>query len=261
MIQYIYRFLVQPGAIAILSAEDMKRVVKMSKNFFIKSGILFRRRFPIVPARVVIDKEERVKLLVMYHDGRGHFLVKRVFQELFEKYWWPTLYQDILKHTQECHACQMCSKKVAKSKRKAFIISPSAIFEMFGIDFVGPLPVSEKGNKYILVITEYVTKWAIAIAVQRDDAQTVAHNLFRHVICVFVCPGILECDRGTHFINQTMDFLCRMVNTTLKPSTSYHPQTNGNTEATNKTLVRIFKNQKEQRKLELVSTPEIFHTG
>jgi hypothetical protein len=234
-------FLLNPSAKLKLTDEDIKRVQKMSKNFYIEKGNLFKRRFPVVSARVVLDKEERKRFLAMYHDGRGHFSVKRVFQELFEQFWWPTMYQDVVKHSQECHACQMCSKDIVKSTKKSFIISPSAIFEMFGIDFVGPLSVSETGNKYILVITEYMTKWALAIAVPKDDAQTVAHNLFRHVICVFGCPGILVCDRGSHFINQTMDHLCRLVNTTLKPSTSYHPQTNGNTEATNKTLVRILK--------------------
>ena len=79
-------------------------------------------------------------------------------------------------------------------------------FEKWGIDFVGPIkPPSRYGRKrYILVATEYVTKWAEALATKTDDAEIVAKFIYEYIIIRFGCPKELVNDRGTHFINSTI---------------------------------------------------------
>jgi hypothetical protein len=76
----------------------------------------------------------------------------------------------------------------------------------WGIDFMGPIkPPSRHGQKYyILVATEYVTKWAKAIATKIDDAKIVAKFLYKNTIARFGCTKEVVSDRRTHFLNSTI---------------------------------------------------------
>ena len=80
-------------------------------------------------------------------------------------------------------------------------------FEKWGIDFVGPIkPPSRYGQKrYILVATVYVTKWVKAMATKIDDAKTVVKFIYENIITWFGCPKKLVNDRGTHFLNDTIE--------------------------------------------------------
>ena len=82
-------------------------------------------------------------------------------------------------------------------------------FEKWAIDFVGPinLPRKKTGERYIITATDYVTRWAEAQAVKDCTADTAAHFIFEHILTRFGCPNILMSDRGTHFVNETIESL------------------------------------------------------
>ena len=84
-----------------------------------------------------------------------------------------------------------------------------AHFEKWRIDFVSPIaPTTHYGCKcYILVATDYATKWAEAAATRTDDAKTMAKFLYKNIISRFGCPKELVSDRGTHFLNSTIEAL------------------------------------------------------
>ena len=114
-------------------------------------------------------------------------------------------------------------------------------FEKWGIDFVGPIkPPSCYGQKhYILVATEYVTKWAEALATKTDDAKTVAKFIYENIITWFGCPKELVSDRGTHFLNDIIEQLTNKFLIKHRKTTPYHPRANGQTEKTNGILCKI----------------------
>ena len=120
-------------------------------------------------------------------------------------------------------------------------ILAQAPFEKWGIDFVGPIaPASRYGQKhYILVATDYVTKWAEAAATKNDNANTVATFLYENIITHFGCPKELVSDRGTHFINHTIAALTAKYEIKHRKTTPYHPRANGQTEKTNGILCKI----------------------
>ena len=111
----------------------------------------------------------------------------------------------------------------------------------WGIDFVEPIaPTSRNGQKhYILVVSDYVTKWAEAIATKTDNANIVATFLYEHIITCFGCPKKLISDRVTHFINSTIAALTVKYEIKHCKTTSYHPCANGQTEKTNGILCMI----------------------
>ncbi|XP_023738284.1 uncharacterized protein LOC111886280 [Lactuca sativa] len=102
----------------------------------------------------------------------------------------------------------------------------------------------QKGNKYILVTVDYVSKWAEAQALPTNDAQVVVRFL-KKLFSRFGVPKALISDRVTHFTNDQLDKVLQKYGVHHRFSTSYHPQTSGQTEVTNRALNRILSNRKE----------------
>nr|GEX60116.1 reverse transcriptase domain-containing protein [Tanacetum cinerariifolium] len=113
------------------------------------------------------------------------------------------------------------------------------IFNVWGIDFMGPFP-SSKGNKYILVVVEYLSKWVEGKALLMNDAQVVVKFL-KSLFSRFGTLKAIISDRGTHFCNDQFSRVMAKYGVTHRLSTAYHPQTSGQVEVTNRRLKRILK--------------------
>jgi len=116
-----------------------------------------------------------------------------------------------------------------------------ASFKKWGIDFVGPiaLPTRRGRKRYIVIATNYATKWAEALATKNDDAPTVARFLYENIISHYGCPGELISDRGTHFLNETIENLTNTFLIKHRKTSPYHPRANGQTEKTNGILRKL----------------------
>ena len=112
------------------------------------------------------------------HDGHGHFGRDATFCRLRGSYWWPRAYTDVKEYVEKCHICQIFDRMKPPSG-PIFPLKIDQLFEQFGLDFVGPLPETNNGNKYILVCTEYYTRWPLAKAVNSADSKVVARFLSR----------------------------------------------------------------------------------
>nr|GFA84225.1 reverse transcriptase domain-containing protein [Tanacetum cinerariifolium] len=99
------------------------------------------------------------------------------------------------------------------------------IFLVWGIDFMGPFP-SSKGNKYILVAVDYLSKWVEAKALPTNDARVVVKFL-KSLFSRFGTPKAIISDRGTHFCNDQFSRVMEKYEVTHRLSTAYHPQTSG----------------------------------
>ncbi|GJS19150.1 putative nucleotidyltransferase, ribonuclease H [Tanacetum coccineum] len=113
------------------------------------------------------------------------------------------------------------------------------VFNIWGLDFMGPF-LNSKGNKYILVAVDYVSKWVKAQALPTNDAHIVIRFL-RRLFARFGVPKALISNRGTHFCNSQLEKALQKYRVTHKLSTAYHPQTNGQTEVTNRAIKRILE--------------------
>ncbi|GJZ15751.1 reverse transcriptase domain-containing protein [Tanacetum coccineum] len=113
------------------------------------------------------------------------------------------------------------------------------IFDVWGIDFMGPFP-SSRGNKYILVAVDYLSKWVEAKALPTNDARVVVKFL-KSLFSRFGAPRAIISDRGTHFCNDKFARVMSKYDVTHHLSTPYHPQTSGQVEVTNRGLKRILE--------------------
>nr|KAJ0210061.1 hypothetical protein LSAT_V11C400224140 [Lactuca sativa] len=127
-----------------------------------------------------------------------------------------------------CKSCERCQRTGNISQKKQMPQNPILVcenFDVWGIDFMSPFPISF-GNVYILLAVDYVSKWVEARATRSDDAKMIIEFLKSNVFARFGVPRALISDRGTHFCNKMMEALLKKYNVTHRVSTAYHPQTN-----------------------------------
>ena len=120
-----------------------------------------------------------------------------------------------------------------------FTLAPTAPWERVGIDFIGPLPETEKGNKYIITAIDYFTKWPEAKAVLAATAQVAIEFLYEEVICRYGLVKYFHTDRGTHFNNELMQMMTNKFKIRHHQVITYYPQTNGLLEYFNGTLKQM----------------------
>ncbi|CAN6579362.1 unnamed protein product [Malus baccata var. baccata] len=114
------------------------------------------------------------------------------------------------------------------------------IFDVCGIDFMGPFP-SSFGFTYILLAVDYVSKWVEAKATRTNDSKVVADFVKTNIFSRFGMPRVLISDGGSHFCNRTIEALLKKYHVTHKVSTPYHRQTNGQAEVSNREIKQILE--------------------
>lgn len=159
---------------------------------------------------------------------------------LLSRLWWPTLYNDARELVVGCYTCQRAGKLL---KRDFMPLNPShaqELFERWGLDFIGPLKASRaRSCRYIVVVTEYLTKWAKARALPDNSTLSTTRFIYKHIITQYGIPIQLTSDRGGHFVNHVVILLTTEFKIFHSLSSLYYSRANGQEEAKNKILVSI----------------------
>src|ERR1044071_1669824 len=116
------------------------------------------------------------------------------------------------------------------------MIPPIDLFQRWGIDIVGPLLMTEDGNRYIIVAINYFSKWTEARPLRHANAILVATFIYEEIICRYRPPTVIQSDQDTHFINQVIKQLTERFRIKHSISSAYHSQSNGLVERFNRTL-------------------------
>nr|GFA71429.1 reverse transcriptase domain-containing protein [Tanacetum cinerariifolium] len=126
-----------------------------------------------------------------------------------------------------------------RNRMRCLRIPSKLVNYVWGIDFIGPFP-SSRGNKYILVAVDYLSKWVEAKALPTNDARVVCKFL-KSLFVRFGSPRAIISDCGTHFCNDQFSKVMLKYGVTHRLSTAYHPQTSGQVEVLNRGLKRILE--------------------
>ena len=186
--------------------------------------------------RKVVQTHEIEWICSMFHDDptSAHCDFNTTYGKINQRYFWSTMYRDVKNFVQSCDTCQRQGKP--RKQTKIHPITPSSLFDRWGVDIVGPLPVTQNGNRYIIVAVDYFSRWPEAQPLKEANANTVANFLYREIICRFGAPQVLQSDRGTHFLNQVIKELTEKFRIKHSLSSPYHPQSNGLVERFNRSL-------------------------
>nr|GEX71726.1 retrovirus-related Pol polyprotein from transposon 297 family [Tanacetum cinerariifolium] len=152
--------------------------------------------------RRCVAGQEAIGILNACHSGPtgGHYGANYTAKKVFDScFYWPTIYKDAFELVKHCDSCQRQGKISQRDEMPQNSIQVCEIFDVWGIDFMGPFS-SSKGNKYILVAIDYLSKWVEAKALPNNDARVVVKFL-KSLFSRFGTPKAIISDRGTHFCN------------------------------------------------------------
>ena len=116
------------------------------------------------------------------------------------------------------------------------------IFYVWGIDFMGPFP-SSFGNMYILLAVDYLSKWVEATTCPRNDVITVVRFIQRNILSRFGAPRTIISDEGSHFENKVFAKLVSRYGIKHLMGMTYHPQSNGQVEISNREIKKLWRKQ------------------
>nr|GFB49380.1 reverse transcriptase domain-containing protein [Tanacetum cinerariifolium] len=224
-----------------MTSQQKKKFFKDARHYFWDDPYLFRTCADQIIRRCVAG-QEAIDILNACHSGPigGHYGANYTAKKFFDSgFYWPLIYKDAFELVKRCDSCQRQGKVSQKDEMPQNFIQICKIFDMWGIDFMGPFPNS-KGNKYILVAVDYLSKWVEAKALPTNDARVVVKFL-KSLFSRFGTPKAIISDRGTHFCNDQFSRVMEKYGVTHRLSTAFHPQTSGRVEVTNRGLKHILE--------------------
>jgi transposase InsO family protein len=185
----------------------------------------------------------RVEAIKGCHDEAGHQGFDRSLSLLRERFWWPGMRAQLREAIDKCGRCKRfkagCHRDPLKTVWATYPldlvhVDHLAIERSPDPDVSGHIPVQQ-----VLVVTDHFTRYARAFPVPNLSAQTTARVLAREYFMVHGVPARLLSDQGKAFTNRLMKELCAALNVQLLRTSPYHPQTNGQVERFNRTLISM----------------------
>ena len=210
--------------------------------FTLIRGVLFRMG-PDDQLRRCLEEPERKQVMRALHAGPsgGHFAAVTTINRIRTAgYWWPYIIRDVKNFVGQCDQCQRTGAPSFRNHWPLTPIIPLAPFEKWGIDFIGPInPVTVRKRRYIILATDYATRWVEARATVKNDAPAAATFLFEEIMMRFGHPLELVSDRGKHFLNDVIINITERYLIKHRKTTPYNPKANGLTERANGIVGKI----------------------
>ena len=222
--------------------QQKKRFFAHLKHYYWEEPILYRHCADQVIRRCV-PEDEMHSILNHCHTlpCGGHFGGQRTAAKVLQSgFYWPSLFKDAHQFVSTCDKCQRMGNISRKDEPPMHPILEVELFDLWGIDFMGPFSASYN-NLYILLVVDYVSKWVEAIPTRTNDAKVVAQFLRSHIFSRFGTPRALITDNGTHFSNKVIDKVLQKYGVRHRTSLAYHPQSNGQAEVSNREIKSILE--------------------
>ncbi|XGW13215.1 hypothetical protein V3C99_013667, partial [Haemonchus contortus] len=190
----------------------------------------------------VVPKSKRKALFDEAHGGAmaGHLNGRKLYRQLRKIAFWEGMEADIAKWSKECSNCFL-SRAHERLTPPLKPFTTSAPFELIGLDLV-EYGLTERGNKYALVVIDHFSKFVGAYPIPNKSAETVARALFERWICGGCrWPKRIHSDQGPEFINSVLSGICEMTGIAQTATKGYNPRENGMTERAIGTLTRMLR--------------------
>ena len=176
--------------------------------------------------QAIVPLSERRKVLSYSYDHptAGHLGIRKTLSKIRQAYYWPGLQQDARHYVAGCEKCQTSKGPLKTPRAPLQKVGASRPMERIATDILGELPLTDKGNRYILVRSDYFTKWTEAFPMQNMEARTVADIIVREVVSRFGVPSSIHSDQGRQYESQPFSEMCKVLHIKKTRTTPYHPQ-------------------------------------
>lgn len=217
--------------------------------------------------RIYVPDSIRLEVLRLCHDSllAGHFGIEKTMNLVMRSYWWPTFRKDVKLYVS---SCQMCGRTKTITQLPAGLLKPLPIpkrpWASLSVDFIVGLPLVS-GYDSVCVFVCRLTKMAHFIPTTTTiTAMGLAELFVRDIFRLHGLPFDIVSDRGPQFVSNFWRELLKLLNIQQKLSTAFHPQTDGQTEITNKTLeqyLRCYLDYQQENWLQLLPIAEFVYNN
>ena len=211
-----------------------------------RDGLVYSRSGAVY---VPNDRRMKTRLLELAHDAAGHFGRARTVERLSRHCVWTGMTSEVEDY---CRGCAVCAVNKTSNTMPAGKLVPMPIperpWDSVGVDFTGPLPETKRGNNSIMATIDRLTKMLMLRACNTTITGIESGRLLLdQMLTVGRLPSSIVSDRDVRFTGVAWGQLWRGLKTEQKMSTSYHPQTDGQTERANRTLQTVLRSYAESR--------------
>jgi hypothetical protein len=191
-----------------------------------------------------IGEDKKKQILYEYHDAPlgGHRGMNKTYIAIEIRFSWPNMKKEIEEYVKRCKSCQM-NKLLSPKGRAPMEITTTAEhpFEKCSLDIVGPLPETEKGNKYILTFQDDLSKLVMGIPIPQQDAETTAREFVINLILKMGTPKQILTDQGANFLSEIFKNVCKLLRIKKLRTTAFRPESNGGLERSHRVLAEYLR--------------------
>jgi RNase H-like domain found in reverse transcriptase/Reverse transcriptase (RNA-dependent DNA polymerase)/Integrase zinc binding domain/Retroviral aspartyl protease len=230
-------------ALAVTDSSYQDLIVRhLHYGLIVKDGLVYS---PAGLLYIPAGNDLRTILLREVHDAPtgGHLGREKTYSRLTAEVYWKGIHNDVRDYVTSCVSC---ARNKAMNRSTAGMMQPLPIparrWETITMDFVGPLPMTRNQHDFLIVVVDKFSKMVHLIPTHKKvRAPEVAQLVFDNVIRIHGFPDYIVSDRDRKFTSIFWRALWKLTGTTLKHSTSYHPQTDGQTENVNRAVQDIMR--------------------
>lgn len=220
----------------------------ISRSFSINDGLLVNKSAGY--ARPVIPKSMRQNILTEFHSIpiSGHLGFSRTYSKIQLRMYWRTMKTDLFNFISSCESCLSQKRHYGKSHGQLHPIPcPDYPFEFVSTDVVGPFPLSQSNNRYIVNAICLFSKWAEVRAIPDQTGPTIAKFLEEQVFCRHSCPKFLLSDNGPCYISKVLADHNKLYGVKAKFITPYNSKSNGLSERLHQTFSKMISHYVNER--------------
>ena len=233
-----------PGTDQLRSVSmETRNLWSQRPTIYLENGILVRSTDNDHTVQLVVPVSIRKQLFDNTHAGplSAHLGSERTLAQMRQAYYWPGMRKDIFRWCQECTDCAQSKGPPTRPKGKLHKVITGAPMDIVAIDILSGLPVTTDGKKYILVVTDYFTKFAHAFALPDAEAPTCMRALYNGFFAFLGLPRQIHSDLGKNFESKLFYELCKLAGINKSRTTPFHPQSDGQTERMIKTILQMLR--------------------
>jgi transposase InsO family protein len=216
-------------------------LAKNLKDLVIHQGVMKIKRQNSILTVVPLGSVTEVLSELHSGAGGGHFGADKLRAKVETRYWWPDYRNDVVSFVSSCGVCARNKDPPRRPRAELTPVQTSRPNQIIGMDMVGPLPLTARGNRYLLVMVDWFTRWPEVVPVPSQHAKVILPKIFDHWISRHGVPERIHADRGGNFESEEFASFCRENNIRHSRSTAFHPEGNGLTERLNRTLKMLLK--------------------
>ena len=211
----------------------------------VKNGVIYRHwedPFPGKPSRelVLVPVQVRCGVLSEFHDHCGHQGVSRTYQQVHARFHWNGMKRDVEDWVASCVSCSQLKSPKGRGRGAPLQVTWTGYpLERLAMDLIPNLPETLNGNRHILVVVDYFTKWVEAYPMKRMDAVSIATVFVNEFVSRYGAPTSLHTDQGKNFDSSLFKQVCSLLGIRKTRTTAYHPSGDGLVERFNQTVEKV----------------------